>query len=295
MKIDTQKRATPQVQSNCVTQQAVVEREVQQLVLEPRLCVFRLAHCVRFPDPNCPPSLSARYEGHVQEGLATPSELKQYLQGKTTTLKTLSELTLAPQGFRELAQQEGYVAACERFGSEMHEAGLFEKFSSGQAHVEDLLALDHASHMLFDRQGEVLPTAIFFDYMNGNLRDGAYHLERVLEVLAQDPRVRAWDERAARGRQGAASPATLTVSAVPYYNVSRGCSRHVAFVFSPSEQDMKRLWAQMKSYGGSYPSTEAHRAIFDLDMLGLRQAGAAKHANYWGSEDSSGRSDSDED
>lgn len=273
------------VKTSSLSQQATVEREVQVLELEPQLCAFRMVHRVNFSAPDCPETLTSRYRESVQEGLATPGALKKYLSGKTPALKTLGNLTLAPAGFVRKVQSDGYVAACEQYGSQMSEDGMFEKFRSGQACAQDLVKLDHSTHMLFDRKGGVLPTAIFFDYMNGNLRNGAYHLDKVLDVLSRDSRVKPAPEHRSGRRQGSAAPESLRIDEVPYYNASRGCTQHVEFLFSPTTDDMLRLWAQMKSYGGSYPSTTAHRAVFDLDLLGLREGGAAKHREYWETDD----------
>ncbi len=283
---------TPKVSITSVS--ARIHREVDQLLLEKNLAVFQVVYQTDLEEP-APANMAARLQLGRQEGFARPSAIQRFLSDKAAHISTVENLVLVPDGFLEHARLHGYVDACEKF--QQHFAGsaegAYEQFLSGKASVENLVILEHSSHMLFDRNGEVLPTALFFDYMNGNLRNGSYDLKKAMEILRKDPRVTPVTERRSY-RGDSAEEGTWRVQEVPYYNVSKGCSQHLSFVFAPTAEDMTSLWAQMKSYKTQYPSTERHRAIFDLDMLGLRAGGAAKYKSYH-EDDAYASSDDDND
>lgn len=258
---------------------ASIHRKVDQLLLEDDLAVFRVTYQVDFQEP-VPANLAAWYQSHTFEGFARPQDLEKFLADKAKNIETIQGLTLVPAGFREHARLHGYVAACDKFKTyRTDNCGAYELFASGAASLEDLVVLEHGGHMLFDRNGEVLPTALFFNYMNGNVHNGCYLLKKTLGILRKDPRITPIRERRS-GEAEAVDKDGWHPQNVPHYNASGACSWHVAFSFAPTADDMKRLWAQMKSYNTKYPSTLAHQAVFDLDMLGLRAGGAAKYSAY---------------
>ncbi len=274
---------------------AQIHREVDVLTLEDNLVAYRIIYQVDL-DGEVPANLASRYSRHTEEGLARPKAVRDFLADKAGSIKPVQNLALMPKGFREHAQQVGYVDACEKFGQDARNAGsLFDQLAAdAPALLDDLVISDYSSHMLFDRQGEVLPTALYFDYMNGHIRNGAYHLDKVIDILRNDPRVTAIEERR-RQNTDVLDKKNWKPQDVPYYNVSKGCSSHVAFRFAPTLDDMRRLWAQMKSYGSKYPSTENYRAVFDLDLLGLRAGGAAKYPDFHGDDAYASSCDDDND
>ena len=135
---------------------------------------------------------------------------------------------------------------------------------------------DMASHMLFDRFGGVLPVAVYCDYIGARMHNGAYDLKRAVEILANDARIRF--VRSARNSKNNSNP----IEAIPYYNAEDGRSECISFWFSPTAEDARLLWKKQQAYGGRYPSTRLHEAMFDLDILGLREGGAARFASYFG-------------
>lgn len=272
---------------------AQIHREVDVLALEDNLVAYRIIYQVDL-EGEVPANLASRYSRHTEEGLARPKAVRDFLSDKASSIKPVQNLHLMPAGFRDHAQQVGYVDACEKFSKEAVDgSGLFDRFAAGGTSLEDLVISDYSSHMLFDRHGEVLPTALYFDYMNGHIRNGAYHLDKVIDILRNDPRVTAIEERR-RNNTDVLDKKDWKPQSVPYYNVSKGCSTHVSFRFAPTLDDMRRLWAQMKSYGSKYPSTENYRAVFDLDLLGLRAGNAAKYPDFHGDDAYNSSDDNDD-
>ena len=66
------------------------------------------------------------------------------------------------------------------------------------------------------------------------------------------------------------------------YNVSEGCTESLSFYYAPTVEEMKNTWAHAKRINVRYPSTVLQRAVFDLDLLRLRESGAAKSDDFYG-------------
>ena len=167
----------------------------------------------------------------------------------------------------------GGFEALEKAKKEALSRTPFTDFTAHGASVDNLVRLDHGSHMAFDRHGNSLPVAMLFEYIHARIVDGCYDLEKAAEILRKDPRVR-FIPGDRPGEQGIIQP-------VPYYNSRAGSSRHIPFWFMPTADDAKRLWEKQKAMGGTYPSTRGHEAVFELDMLGLRAGGAALYDKFY--------------
>ena len=176
--------------------------------------------------------------------------------------------------------------------------GLFDHFKNGGT-ADDLVIMDTSAHMLFDRHGEVLPTGILFDYIAaGRISNRNYHLDKVAEILLARPDVDVWahqggfnSDKPAEIRDAATSKKTgecklaetveEALFTIPYYNAERGRTHTMYFLWKPSVEDYRKLWEACKATKTTYPSTNMHQCIFELDMLGLRGGGAAKHNDYY--------------
>jgi hypothetical protein len=288
--------STPERQriSESHTETLSVTRSVDCIVLEGDLAVFRVARTHVFDNAQAPANFKAMMPDSAQQGFAKVRDIRAYLKGKVSTIKTQDKLQLVSPEFRARAQRDGFVAAWEQEGKQHVTGQLFEAFEQGTVQLDDLVTPDYGGHMLFDRKGGVLPTALYFDYMNGNFRNGAYDLAKAIEVLKLDPRVR----QVYTGRSYNKSKfdeAKWAIQEVPYYNNSPGCSQNLAFIFSPTQEDMTRMWELMPKLNKQYPSTTTHEAVFVLDLLGLRAAGATKHDRYGMSDEYSSTDSGDDD
>lgn len=116
-----------------------------------------------------------------------------------------------------------------------------------------------------------IPQAIAYSYMNGNMDNSAYQLDKVLEVLRDDSRITFRDfERRRYNKQEALD----VVQPIPYYNTSERRSAQLGFIFSPTVDDMLKIneWIdQNKDKKEVVWSRMKYRAIEELDLLGIKQ------------------------
>ena len=257
-----------QMTVSSVSASVAVTRTLKELKIGDDIYVFQLTHETAFAK-GAPKDLVARFKSTAEEGFATARSLAEYKKGKCGSIKTIPNLYLVPSGFLETARTCGFTAALES-GRHLGKECVYQELAEGRAVADDVVQLAVGSHMIFDRNGGVLPTAIYFSYMNGRMKDGTYDLQKALEILKMNKNVILVPAK------------TGDIRDVPYYNASEGCSKFLEFRFCPTREDIKKLWEKMLSYGASFPSTKHHEAIFDLDMLGLRVGGAAKYENYYG-------------
>ncbi len=262
----------------CQAARLELELRLEHLELEPGLCAYRLS--VGAPDGfEVPRAFALRAGRTVEEGLARTPAIQAFLAGRASHIEKLHTLTLVVPEFRELARLHGFMGALEvleqsKTQCEVHEP--FRAFVEGGAALQDIVRLDHGSHMLFDRNDEVLPVGVYFDYMHGNFHEASYDLPRALEALRANPQVTVLPARRARGNEAPG------IQAVPYYNAEPGRSAFIAFRFAPTVEQVRALWAEQRRLHSKYPSTRIHEAMFNLDTLGLRAAGIARFDHYLG-------------
>lgn len=161
------------------------------------------------------------------------------------------------------AQEKGYVEATD----EIYKIGsIFDFYRNGG---KDVVRLDHSSHMMFDVEGVPYPVMHYFDYIVAQMNNGYYDIDLAAKILGDRPDILL---------HGGDNP----VQDVPYYNSSDECSRYVSGSWFPSREDYIRVWDYCVSFEASYPSTMIHKAIFDLDIWGLRAGGAARKDTFYG-------------
>lgn len=203
-----------------------------------------------------------------RQGIAKESMLKAFQDGQHD--KVPGEiLSLWPQELLDLVQRHGYQV------SEAH-AALLDQVTEHNRKPFDapqdwiLVKDDLGSHMVFDvsTPPKPYPVGLRYDYMSGYSSDGVYDLKKMLPYLQAHPQV------------SAPEGGTLQIESVPYYNVSEGCNQHIAFVFSPTAEQMQALWTAAQALYPKYPCTVLHHVAFDMDLIGLRAAGIARKEKY---------------
>jgi hypothetical protein len=78
----------------------------------------------------------------------------------------------------------------------------------------------------YDLAGEKIPCGYHFDYMNGHVDNAHYDLEKIEEILLARDDIRFYKE----GSQQ-----------IPYYNAENGRTRHLHFLWIPSDEDFAKL------------------------------------------------------
>lgn len=245
--------------------------KVEKVGISADLMAFRLTYSA---DAALPNFLSGIVNEKTIEGVTAPAVIEAFEQGVTAEIKGVTGCFMAQSDFLTVAQKSGFSAATEQLSADKKSyAGLrkdvYTALVDEALPASRLIVVDISSHMLFQMDGTVLPTAIHCDYVEAGMHDGNYDLDKLVALLKDDARLTFLGER---HRQ----PGPAQILAIPSYNADEDRSRYVAFVYSPTAEDAILLWEKMKSYGTQYPSTQRFRAMNDLDILGLRQGGAVK-------------------
>lgn len=221
------------------------------------------------------------------QGLLDEKNLEKALAGKSYST---TNLVLCEDKLVEHLRMWGWQDAPgkkdrERF--EWQRSDVYDALVEDPSRVEKLMRLDHGSHMVFDWADKVLPVPIWFSYMDGMISEDRYDLTKTAELLlARDdvhifPKQDGW--RDDPDREGKATKVEQCIIPIPGYNSERGRRNTIYFIFRPSVEEYRRMWEQCLAYKTKYPSTERHRAVYDLDLLGLKAGGACMTKNYWDS------------
>lgn len=249
---------------------------LEYAVLEKDLCVYKLTTKLKTTAGNKTP-----FEGFLADtsaqGFATEESIEAFKEGRQPGIKNKGFLRYCPPESLEDARKRGFLPAFEKWATGNFD--VFDLYSEGALELDGIATWDVSSHLIFDRNGEPLPTAIYFSYLSGGFKDGSYDLKKALAVLSKNEQVVAPTPKAGSG------DGHLKISKVPYYNAGPGCNTEIEFVFQPTAEQMRKIWAQAKRLNEKYPSVARHEAIFELDLLGLRKAGAARYDNFYKSEE----------
>lgn len=255
---------------------ATIHRTVNTLPVAANLAYFQVEHNVDFQG-DVPANLRLHFKPELKSGFATPADISAFLDDQANELKAIPGMRVVPAGFREMAQRVGFMDAFEVSQAAMLVTNdHLENLRSGAVSLDDVVRVELSSHMLFDRHGEILPVAIRFDYSNGGFHSGRYDIDKALAILAKDPRVAPV---VARGKPQVGGLSVRRVA--DHFSTDDFNQRHIPFIFAPTVEDMRAIWAKCLSYGDNYAFGRKYDAIFDLDILGLRAGGATKYENYW--------------
>lgn len=260
-----------------------VTRTIEHIAVNERLVCVRVTEKRALANPTRLKNqkrFSSALFSNTTEMILTLANLKKFLASSSYNAERLHP---ASDAYLEDARTKGYVRAAEIHADEFSigQPLCFDRLQAGER--LRLVHLDHASHMLFDDEGNVLPTGLYYDYMNGNMRNGAYDLKTVVAALNARP-----DVYVEEGKE-------LAIESVPYYNVSAGCGTCLTFVYAPTQEEMTAIWEKAKSMHKVYPSTVLHQAAFELDILGMRAVGATLGTTYYGEAVSSDSNEDEDD
>lgn len=131
--------------------------------------------------------------------------------------------------------------------------------------------MDFSSHMLFHPEkglDEIYPVAIYLDYIDANLSNEKYDLEKARKVLEAHPNVRLKKDDLG-----------VSIHQIPYYNASDKKSHYLSATFSPTHEVANQLWAVCQKLDGEFASCRFKEAIDALDALSLIEGGAM-HDKY---------------
>jgi len=164
------------------------------------------------------------------------------------------------------------------------------------ATVDNVIRLDVSNNAVFAADGQPLPVAMPFDYINAGIEETRYDLTIAAKLLLSrsDVRIFKVDWRGHAEKQAIAKTVDEAVVRIPHYNANRGRSHTINFVWMPSVDDYRKMIAHAKAskqtpyvYGSGL-----YQSVFELDLLGLRAGGAAHFDQFFKARETS---DADED
>ena len=137
--------------------------------------------------------------------------------------------------------------------------------------TNDIYWFDSGTNEVFRLDGSVVSQAISFSYMQGGMSNTRYDLDKMIEHLSMRDDITLIEDKYRPGS---------FIQSVPAYNNDTGLERHVTFVWHPSDEDYQKIWDHRNAGSPTYQA-EVYKSVFDLDMLGLREAGCALHEDYY--------------
>lgn len=171
------------------------------------------------------------------------------------------------EGFSEVAEH-GFAKPCP----------LTQLKKQPELTVENIVREEWASHMLFDRNGDVLPVAVKFDYIASGVDESHYDLEGLAEALLAAPDIHVHPREPGpyvKTKFGYAASRRAAINAkdaifpIPSHNAHAGRTQSVQFTWQPSREDYAKAWAWAKAKSPKYASTRIREAFFALDFHGL--------------------------
>jgi hypothetical protein len=226
------------------------------------------------------------------EGFVDDKNLKRLSANVKFTTLSRNKVVVIPQDWREAystgAGSEGDIIW--RMGvpkgsglgdyRKIHE-GLYEKFASGLLGKEDVFrVVEELFPYRSWEDGRILVPSLRGSYMEGHFDDAHYDLDKAIAHLSQHPRVRPAKVERSYVRQPAEPK--LQRHPIPYYAAERLRSYDLNFDWTPTQEEAVAIVEHVSQSRGKMRCS-AWQATFDLDLLGLRAAGAALYQDYSGS------------
>lgn len=178
------------------------------------------------------------------ELLDIPSDLKSYIQ-PILVKKNFPEILLSPKWLTN-----------DRDQSIIYSNLKYDLYNSG----EYLCVLyDSYYDYYYDVNLEIFPQIKSFNYFE-QFDNANYNLNLAKEILLQRTDI-----------------INLEITNIPYYNADKKRFKSLEFMWKPSKEDYLKIINLRNSSKKQYSE-----AVFELDLLGLRAAGAAKYDSYYG-------------
>ena len=253
----------------------------------PKLSAYRLTRTTaRFR--NAKPIKGVEPTTTVTEGLALPADIRKLVGGKFA----LGEDPPGPAMRRGLyggvimAVRPAFLEGLRQIGwlAENYDAGVYDAatvVSKPLTAIENdepviYVEVDHSCHLAFDAERRPLPVACLFNYIEGNFDNGTFDLDKVVEVLSTRDDVTLHPNGGERWGDGS------YIGMIPGYNAEPGRTHCVQFIWHPTVEDYRKVYALAETYdrsGSHDPDGTPNKwlrdqAIRELDIWGLEAAGA---------------------
>ena len=259
---------------------------------------------------------------HTQEGFAKTTDIEAFGRRETKGIQPVYEVhamsSESLDAFRQWGWTAGYWSRIDSHPyNNINECRTpFTCLSSDRLKIDDVCLVDEQSNRLITRlaSGKRVPVAFALDYISGHMTNEHYDLEKVVEILKDRESIFFHDDNGS-----VIEDPKKFIQPIPRYNREKPSDKHVLIRWIADQHDYERVIERGFELGGLTQQErkdlnekrysemdpeearqeraerekddhdlygtvfcEIHRAIFDLDILGLRAGGAAKHSEYYG-------------
>lgn len=202
-----------------------------------------------------------------QQGFAYPSNIKDFLTNNDETVREAiafkeGHFLLVTSGFLEWFRKNEW--ACAEEWEKYIEPKIIQKpFDNLEKGI--IVQVVNYDHTLRTPDGKFYPVGVRFDYISAYIHNACYDLKKALHILSKRKDIQIW---------------TRGIEEIPYYNRDEHRTHCLEFTWSPGTETYRKL---KKRQGENGSSSEFFKAVFDMDVLGLRSAALFK--NFWKSKE----------
>lgn len=205
-----------------------------------------------------------------KSGFVNAAGRTQLLAGKAVSKQNEKPFVWLEPGDTEMFRQMGYPCAMDilwdRWGKNVPDPWQAWEADPDRS-LDDLVFVDHSSHLMFDRNGTPLPVGLLFDYIYGRVDNFNFDLAQAFEYLRsrEDVRLLRGDDKTRSGAPALDAPTTLdeAVFHIPYYNAEEGRNKALQFLWIPDAATYATVFSG-KERG------MRHEIVLSKDALGLR-------------------------
>ncbi len=211
-----------------------------------------------------------RTTGNPYTAFLDSKNLKLMLDGQGYSHKA-RPMTYAPPEYLRLWREVGVGNELHKWAKANDKAfDVWFAMEDPDYDVNNIVAVNGFSdHIIRLLDGRAYRAAVWFDYIQAQIHNGAYDLTKAHEILSKNPNVRE----------------LTAVERIPSYNWESHKSNTLSFKYAIPDDQMDML---VKA------GTNIYRVVFDNDLLGLRAGGAAMFEKFYESvEPSSDEDDED--
>lgn len=167
------------------------------------------------------------------EGIALKSDVEK-VSGSVPIKKETFFLLVHRDGLIDLnkrtwSQSQDYLKEMDAVVRE----NLYEIVKSEGREHYCLLCISFVDGHVYNAQKKRLAKGVMFDYSRGGIDNGRYDLKEIWEMLKDRDDVTLLSKG---------------IESIPYYNCSEGCSKHIRFMWNPSQEQFDLVSDESSSH-----------------------------------------------
>lgn len=205
----------------------------------------------------------------MRQGIAAKSAIRALKQGKFPTGETGSRYGLLTDEQVAGIRRVGWNFLADYRNDKVNKAprpGIYD-YLVGGGDPANVLRTD-GWNQFYTLDDEIMPTAVWFDYIDAYIENTRYDLSKVVDILRERDDIVFPESR----DHWTVDKDRPEIQRIPYYNADGGRTTYVPFFWLPTMEAMKLLEADMSN---------RYKTIFEQDLLGLRAGGAAKFDEFY--------------